>query len=411
MPLSRRQFLSTSSIIASGAVSGFWRNVALAAPAADQPGAADSILVVIEMAGGNDGLNTVIPYRDPAYAAARPKLAQPADRVLRINDDLALHPALTGFARLLERSQLAVVQGVGYPNPNRSHFVSMDIWQTASFVPEEPYGWLGRGIEKMGAGTSGLCVGGAGAPRALSGPSGRAVTLRSLADYELKVAGGADSAGRRRVVEDFAAARDDGRSGNLSDLVKQAARETYRSAARLREVAAKYDTPVNYPATGLAGRLKLIAQLIAAGVSERVYYTALGGFDTHSDQARQHNDLLAELSSAVAAFHEDMAHHGQSKRVVTVTFSEFGRRVKENASQGTDHGAASQMFVVGDSVHPGPIGAHPSLIDLDDGDLKHHTDFRSVYATLLDEWLKLPSAEVLGNKYPPLELFRPIAKS
>jgi uncharacterized protein (DUF1501 family) len=406
MPLSRRQFLAASSLLAAGTgLSRFWHKVALAAPNADQPGAADTILVVVEMTGGNDGLNTVIPFKDPAYEKARPRLKQPADKVLKINDHLALHPGMTGFAGLLEQSQLGIIQGVGYPNPNRSHFVSMDIWQTASFKANEPYGWLGLGVEKLGPAVNGLFVGGADSPRALTGPSGRAVNLRSLADYELKVAGGPDPAARRRVVENFAAAEKAG-AGDLADLVKQAARETYRSAARLREVAANYNTPVNYPATGLAGRLKLIAQLIAAGVPERIYYTSLGGFDTHADQAKQHNDLLAELSGAIAAFHDDMKHHGQEQRVLTVTFSEFGRRVKENASQGTDHGAASQMFIAGESVRSGPIGAHPNLTDLDDGDLKFHTDFRSVYATLLDQWLKIPSTEVLGNKYPAVELLK-----
>jgi len=411
MSLSRRQFLATSSVLAAGAgLSSFWQNVARAAPNADQPGAADTILVVVEMTGGNDGLNTVIPFKDPAYEKARPKLKQPADKILKVNDELGLHPSMTGFGRLLEKSQLGIIQGVGYPNPNRSHFVSMDIWQTASFDPDEPYGWLGRGVEKLGAAVNGLAVGGGDLPRALTGASGRAVSLRTLADYELKVAGGPDRTSRRRVVENFAAG-ETAKPGDLADLVKQAARETYRSAARLREVAANYDTPVNYPATGLAGRLKLIAQLIAAGVPERIYYTSLGGFDTHSNQAPQHSELLGELSGAIAAFHEDIAHHGQQKRVLTITFSEFGRRVKENASPGTDHGAASQMFVVGDAVRTGPIGAHPSLTDLDDGDLKFHTDFRSVYATLLDQWLKVPSVEVLGKNYPAIDLFAKPAKT
>jgi uncharacterized protein (DUF1501 family) len=406
MPFSRRQFLATSSVLATGAgCSGFWRNVARAAPGVDKPGAAETILVVIEMAGGNDGLNTVIPFKDPAYQEARPQLKQPAGKVLKIDDGLAFHPALTGFARLLERSQLGIVQGVGYPNANRSHFVSMDIWQTASFIPEEPYGWLGRGVEKMGIGVNGISVGGTVAPRALNGPAGGAVSLRSLADYDLKVADGAGNASRRRAVEEFAAGEKSG-TGSLVDLVRQTARETYRSAARLREFAAQYDTPVNYPPTGLARQLKLVAQLIAAGTPDRVYYTTLGGFDTHSGQARQHNELLGELAGAMAAFHDDLAHHGQQKRVLTVTFSEFGRRVKENASSGTDHGAASQMFVAGEAVKSGPIGSHPSLVDLDDGDLKFHTDFRSVYATLLDLWLKVPSAEILGEKFPHVELLK-----
>lgn len=406
MALSRRQFLASSSVLACSSVaSGFWRNVALAAPNADQPGGAESILVVIELNGGNDGLNTVIPFRDPAYAAARPQLKQPQHEILKINDDLALHPALKGLAKMLDQSQLAVLQGVGYPNPNRSHFVSMDIWQTASFAADEPYGWLGRGVEKLGPAINGLAVGAGNAPRALTGPSGRAISLRALADYELKVAGSGSSDARRRAVEAFAAGESKA-PGDLADLVKQAARETYRSAARLREVAANYETPVKYPATGLAGRLKLVAQLIAAGIPERVYYTSLGGFDTHANQAQQHHDLLAELGDAIAAFHDDLKHHGQSQRVLTATFSEFGRRVKENASRGTDHGAASQMFVVGESVKAGPIGAHPSLTDLDDGDLKHHTDFRSVYATILEDWLHVPSAEILGGKFAPTRFLK-----
>jgi uncharacterized protein (DUF1501 family) len=284
----------------------------------------------------------------------------------------------------------------------------MDVWHTASLVPEEPYGWLGRGVEKMGAGMHGLAVGGSGS-RALKGPTGRAASLRSLADYDLKVAAGGKSAERRRVVEDFAAGEpgsDGVGEGTLAEQMKRAARETYQSVARLRQAAARYNTPVKYPSTGLAGRLKLIAQFIAAGVPERVYYTSLGGFDTHSSQEKSHPNLLTELGGAIAAFHEDMAHHGQSKRVLTVTFSEFGRRVKENGSQGTDHGAASQMFVVGEPVVAGAIGVHPSLADLDDGDLKFHTDFRSVYAALLENWLKVPSADVLGASYAPISLFK-----
>lgn len=406
MTLSRRRFLAASSVVAWGATApGLWRQVALAAPAADRPGAADTVLVVIELTGGNDGLNTAIPIRDPAYAAARPTLKQTIGKVKKVNDDLALHPVMSRLAGLFEKSQLAIIQGVGYPNPNRSHFVSMDFWHTATLKEGEPYGWLGRTADRIGATSGSLHIGGGNLPLALNGPAARAASLRSLAEYQLRVSPTGDDPSKRRIVEGFASSPENSGNG-LLDLVKQSARETYKSAERLRAVGEKYDTPVKYPASGLAGRLKLIAQLIDAGVPERVYYTSLPGFDTHSDQAKQHADLLQELSDAIAAFQEDITHHGHQRRVLTTTFSEFGRRVKENGSLGTDHGAASQMFLVGDAVKAGVIGAHPSLTDLDDGDLKHHTDFRSVYATLLEHWLKLPPREILGADYPLLPLLK-----
>lgn len=406
MPLSRRDFLTASSLMTCGACApSFWQRVARAAPAADQAGARDTILVVIELTGGNDGLNTAIPIQDPAYAAARPTLKQPRDKVLRVSDELALHPALGGFARLLEQSQLAIVQGVGYPNPNRSHFVSMDFWHTATLKENEPNGWLGMAIAQAKEGPGGLYAGSGDLPRALVGPAGRTISLKSIADYRLKSGPSGDDPERRKLIEGFAA-RQPAAPNGLLDLVRQTARETYHSTDRLHRLGASYDTPVPYPASGLGTRLKLIAQVIAAGMPERLFYTSLGGFDTHSDQAKQHAALLQELGDAVSAFQQDIAHHGQQQRVLTVTFSEFGRRVKENGSLGTDHGAASQMFVIGEKVRPGPIGAHPSVTDLVDGDLKHHTDFRSVYATLLEQWLRIPARSVLGDEYPTVPLLR-----
>jgi uncharacterized protein (DUF1501 family) len=332
-------------------------------------------------------------------------LKQPADQVLKIDGELAFHPALGGFSRLLEKSQLAIVQGVGYPQPNRSHFTSMDIWHTASPAAQGPYGWLGRATEGAAGSGGSLYVGGGELPLALNGPANRAKNLRSLEEYQLKVAGDGDDPERRKLIERFAATQPE-ESGNLLDRIRSTARETYQSSARLREVAQKYDTPVAYPQTGLAQRLKLIAQLIDAGVSERVYYAQLPGFDTHSDQAKMHADLLGELAGGLAAFHDDIAHHGHAQRVLTVTFSEFGRRVRENGSLGTDHGAASQLFVAGEGVAAGVIGAHPSLTDLDEGDLKFHTDFRRVYATLLDGWLGVPSRGVLGQEFVGLPLLK-----
>lgn len=399
MRISRRRFLADSAACAAAAgMPGFWRQVRAASPKTDERGGKETVLIVVQLTGGNDGLNTVIPFKDPAYAAARPTLKQPAAKLLRVDDELALHPALAGFSLLLQKSQLAIVQGVGYPQPNRSHFTSMDIWHTASVGAEGPYGWLGRASESANSAGGSLYVGGGELPMALNGPANRAKNLRSLEEYQLKVSGEGDDPSRRKLIAGFAETRP-ADSGNLLDRIRSTARETYQSADRLRQVAQKYDTPVTYPQTGLAQRLKLIAQLIDAGVSERIYYTQLAGFDTHSDQAKMHADLLQELGDALAAFHDDVAHHGHQQRVLTVTFSEFGRRVKENGSQGTDHGAASQLFVAGAPAAAGVIGAHPGLTDLDDGDLKFHTDFRRVYATLLEEWLQVPSQTVLGQPW------------
>lgn len=406
MNSSRREFLKASSVLALGAAApAFWQRVALAAPQADQAGTKDTVLVVVQLTGGNDGLNTVIPFRDPEYTRARPVLQQPAGRVKKINDELAFHPSMSGFAKLLEQSQLGIVQGIGYPNPNRSHFDSMDIWHKASFSAAEPFGWLGRSLEKLGGDATALHIGSDESPLALVGPSARSSSLRSLAEFQLKVAAGGDDPAKRRVIEKLAYSGAAG-SGGLLDLVKQSAQQTYRSAEKLRRVGQEYNTPVKYPSTGLAARMKLIAQLISADCNERVYYTTHGGFDTHSDQLLAHANLLEELSDAVAAFQEDIKHHGQEKRVLTMTFSEFGRRVRENGSAGTDHGAASQMFLIGDAAQSGPIGAHPSLTDLEQGDLKFHTDFRRVYATLLDQWLHVSSRDVLGETFAPVSILR-----
>ena len=207
------------------------------------------------------------------------------------------------------------------------------------------------------------------------------------------------------MIENFAESKPKS-SSPLTDLIRESARETYKSSERLRKFSQKYDTPVVYPKTQLAERLKLTSQLIDGGVTERVYYVTHANFDTHSAQAALHGDLLRDLGDALAAFQEDLVHHGHHKRVLTMTFSEFGRRVAENGSLGTDHGAASQMFLVGESLQTGAVGKHPSLTDLEQGDLKFHTDFRSVYATVLDQWLGLQSKEILGEEFPKAPLFK-----
>ena len=406
MSISRRSFLSASSTAALGAaMPDFLRRAAIAAPLADKPGARPTVLVVVQLTGGNDGLNTIIPFRNPLYAAARPTLKQPAARVLKINEELAFHPSMGGCARLLEKSQFSVLQGIGYPRPNRSHFASMDIWHKATAASDQQYGWLGRSHAQLGAGNQEMAIGGGDPPLALFGPTGFAPKVQSLAEYQLRVSLKGDDPQRRALIESFAQPAADTQNELLA-MVRASARETYLSSERLRKAAREYNPPVTYPSTGLGQRLKLIAQLITAGVPERVDYTSLDGFDTHAAQQPLHVELLQEFSDAVAAFQSDIVHQGHQERVLVVSFSEFGRRVKENASEGTDHGAASQMFLVGERVRSGPIGKHPDLADLDDGDLKHHTDFLSVYATLLEDWLGVPAEPILGGKFSRLDLLK-----
>ena len=405
MPLSRRRFLTSAAALSSAAaMPSFFQRVARAAGSTEQPGAAETILVVIQLSGGNDGLNTVVPFADPRYAAARPTLRVAAENVLRIDDEAGFHPALGGFAKLLEQNRLCIVQGVGYPQPNRSHFTSMDIWHKATLLPEsEPLGWLGRTSPRLGTGTGALYVGGGETPLALFGATGYAPSLQSLEAYRLRVAPDGDDADKRAVVEGQAA--EGNADSELLSFLRSSARTTYESAARVQQAATEYDTPVSYPETPLAQRLKLIAQFISAGVPERVYYTALGGFDTHAGQGPSHAELLTTLGSAVAAFHEDLEHQGQHRRVATVMFSEFGRRVSENGSAGTDHGTAAPLFIAGDHVISGLLGKQPGLEDLEEGDLKFHTDFRSVYTTLLEDWLNIPSAGIISGEFPRLKLF------
>lgn len=405
MSLSRRRFLASAAALSSAAsMPSFFQKVALAAGSADRPGADETILVVIQLSGGNDGLNTVVPFNDPRYVDARLTLRiSPAD-ALKIDDDLGFHPALGGFARLLEQNRLCIVQGVGYPQPNRSHFTSMDIWHKATLQPEaEPLGWLGRTSPRLGPGRGALFVGGGETPLALFGATGYAPSLQSIEDYKLRVDPAGDNPDKRAVVESLASPNDS--DSDLLGFLRNSARTTYESAAQVQKAATEYDTPINYPQTDLAGRLKLIAQFISAGVPERVYYTAIDGFDTHAGQAPAHANLMSTLGDAVAAFHEDLAHQGEHKRVVTVMFSEFGRRVAENGSAGTDHGTAAPMFIVGEKVHPGLLGKLPSLDDLDEGDLKFHTDFRSVYSTLLADWLHIPAGQVISGEFPVVKLF------
>ncbi|MEK6234955.1 MAG: DUF1501 domain-containing protein, partial [Planctomycetales bacterium] len=403
MQTNRRRFLQgalgASSLIS---LSPLAPDFLLNARAAAADGRSEKVLVVLQLSGGNDGLNTVIPHADDAYRKNRYTLAVGGSQVLGINDYLGFHPSMKGMAELFENNQLAVVQGVGYPNPDRSHFESMDVWNSAKRKQDaRPVGWLGRYLDSHAANDGrdlpAMHLGEEKQPLALTAHKIRVPSIHSTESFRLDVG---DNEPLRTAAEQGAAvARPAG--NDLLDFMRQSTAAALSSSRRVQEALTNYSSPVEYPGFRLASRLRTVAQLIDAGLGTKIYYLELGGFDTHSDQADAHAALLSQVSGSLAAFLKDVAHHGHGDRVLVMTFSEFGRRVKQNASNGTDHGAAAPMFLAGGKVKGGIIGEHPSLTDLTDGDLKFHTDFRRVYASVLEQWLGCPSEPILGEKYDP----------
>jgi len=366
----------------------------------------ERILVILEMEGGNDGLNTVIPYADDEYYKARPGIGIAREAVLRLDDDHGFHPSLTGFKELYDEGLLSIVQGVGYPQQDRSHFRSMDIWQSASLDAAAPdRGWVGRALDQSvkpsASDAPALAVGLQRLPLALTAANVNVPAIADIDGFRLRP-GGDDEGGRKRrdLMRQLAEPSDS--SGGEALFLQRAASSAYDMAERIGQVTREYQPAAPYPGTQLASHLKLIAQMIAGEFGARIFFVSLGGFDTHAQQPGAHQVLLGELASAVRAFYADLKGHGLRERVVLATYSEFGRRVKENGSLGTDHGAASQMFIV--TPGKGGIhGEHPSLTDLDEGDLKFHTDFRSVYATLLEKWLGFASEPVLGARFATMD--------
>ncbi len=402
----RREFLQaafgSSAVLSLGvAAPSFLLEASHAAEQTNQ----QTVLVIVQMSGGNDGLNTVIPYGDDAYRKSRPTLAVSPSDVLKINDQLGFHPSLRGFAGLLEAGQLAVVQGVGYPNPNRSHFESMDIWHTCRRKGSpRTTGWLGRFLDASHSAKDrdamAVHLGAEKQPLALAADTVRVPSISSLDRFRLQ--DGGDPQLRSTISQLSAQQRQD---DSLLSFVQTSTQSALEASQRVEEATRTYQTPIQYPDSALAAKLRTVAQLIDAGLQTRVYYTAIDGFDTHSRQAAAHEALLRQVGDATAAFIQDVGHHGHADRVVVMAFSEFGRRVSENASKGTDHGAAAPMFLAGTRVRSGLFGNHPSLTDLEDGDIKHHTDFRQVYAAALQSWLGWSSGDVIGGDFEPIGLF------
>ena len=418
----RRDFLKgtlgASSLLAvGGVVPEFLASTARAADKDDKN--KDTVLIVVELTGGNDGLNTVAPYGDDEYAKARPTLAFAKKEVLKLDDYHGLHPRLQPLKNLYDQKKLAVIQGVGYPNPDRSHFESMDIWQLADPKRAGTSGWLARSIPGMNikdAGVPGMYLGDDRLPVAMQGADGGVISLADRASFRLQLTGNATP--RKKLIEDLNSGDDT--KADLAAFVRKRQLQTYTSLQKiedaLREAGTAPDNGGGEFINGryvrnnpndlatLSGKLGLIGRMIQKNLGTRIYYVQLGGFDTHSGQSEDHAKLMGELSGAVGNLFN--ALHGEhAERVALMTYSEFGRRVKENGSRGTDHGSGSCMFLAGTQVVGGLVGKHPSMTDLTDGDIKYHTDFRRVYATLLDDWLGVDSKGVLGDTFEKMPLF------
>lgn len=392
-----------------------------------------TILVVLQMAGGNDGINTVVPYANDFYHKARPKIGLKAGEILKVNDEIGLHGALKGFKDLYDGGQLSIVQGVGYPNPNRSHFRSTEIWQTASDSEQvEKHGWLGRYFDNDCSGSDpavGVTIG-SQLPEAFFAAKPKGVCFSNPQNYRF-IANGSETEESYKKLNELENsgpgmapemsspdAENSGGSiamlpagmpmtgGRAIDFISRTALDAQHSSDEIRAVAARVQNQAEYPNSPLAGSLKLVAKLIGGGLPTRVYYVSQGGYDTHTNQIATQQRLLQDLGDSVKAFVDDMKVQGNMQRVLVMTFSEFGRRVAENANGGTDHGAAAPMFIVGNNVKAGLQGKYPSLApqDLFQGDVKFNMDFRSVYAGVLEDWLHTKSAPILGRQFVPLKL-------
>ena len=403
MPTTRRRFLNQAA--AQTAALGFAAGAPLPLLASALLAKTERILIVIELQGGNDGLNTVVPASDPVYQRLRPQLAiRPAD-VLPIADGMGLHPALSGFAKLLEAGQLAVVQGVGYPEPNRSHFESMDIWHTGRPRGESRAdGWLGRSLEQSTSPNTdpqALHLGADKLPLALMSRRVRVPSVNSLDEFRLR---GIEDRGFRETVQSLA---DTPRTeGDLLSFVQSSTSAALSASERLAAAAKAGNSKVVWPQSPLAARLQMVSQLIRSGLDTSLYYTSLGGFDTHAQQPDAHRSLLRQVGDAVQALLAELEESGDSSRVSVLAFSEFGRRVAENASAGTDHGTAGPVFLAGAALRPGLHGPTPDLSSLHDGDLQFTVDFRSVYAAVLKHWIGTDPAAILPGNYSPIDVFR-----
>lgn len=371
------------------------------APLPGLPGGEDRVLLLVNLQGGNDGLNCVVPHGNPDYYRMRPSLAIGRNDVLAIDDQLGLNPNMKSFKSMYDKGSVAIVQGVGYPNPDHSHFRSTEIWQTAAPDRYEHTGWLGRYLDDAqlpknlfnGVAVSQVL------PEALVSNSVDVPAVAQLAGYGLA---SDRNAGARRTYTQLVTDKKFPFASPYLAHIAEIEDDAQRGSQELPKLVAGYKPAGSYPATPLGRSLALAAQIVGSKLGTRVLYVQHGSFDTHVNQKATQDRLLQQFSDAMAAFYTDLAAHGNDKRVLTMTFSEFGRRIEENGSNGTDHGEASPLFLIGGNVKGGVYGTLPNLDRTNMGNVAFSTDFRSVYATVLERWLGRPSQKILGGSFPQL---------
>jgi uncharacterized protein (DUF1501 family) len=421
MAITRRSLIGRGALlVASGILApSFITRTAMAldgpssalGPVTLDPTKKNNILVVLQLAGGNDGINTLIPFADPTYAKLRPNLGIASNDVLKLTDSVGLNPNLAKVKALYDQGKVAIVQGVGYPNPNRSHFRSMDIWHSARPDSFERSGWLGRYVAAC------QCAQDNTLPAVSIGDQ-----LNTMFWTDTTLVPAVASIGAFSFLTDTKY-KNDGKfqmqtlqniysqAGNWSayeGLIRRGTLAALSSSDQLQKVAASYQSPVKYPANnGLANQLKMVGQVIAGNLGTRLFSVSMGGFDTHANQKVNQDKLLGQLGDALDAFMQDLGNMNQQDNVTIMAFSEFGRRVKQNGSNGTDHGTAEPMFVIGNKVKGGLYGRYPSLTDLDNnGDLKFNADFRSVYAGVLKGVVGADPAPILAGSFDAIDVVR-----
>lgn len=399
MLFKRREFLQVGSLAtASFMVPKFLK--AFEGGAVVPPG--NKVVVILQLSGGNDGLNTVIPVRNDIYYKSRPRLGIVKEKSILLNDEVGLHPSLTAFADAFNDGSLGILNNVGYPNPDRSHFRSMDIWHTASQSHEYwNTGWLGRYLDAQCSGC---------------GKPTQALEIDDVLSLALK---GEDAKGlafkdprrlfgtsNERFFKEVSAQHkgDHHHDEQPVEYLYKTMAETLSSADYIFKQSKQRPSNAEYPKTELGNSLKTIASLIYSDIDTKVYYVSLGSFDTHVNQEGQQQRLFKEMNDAVASFIKDLKVNNRFNDVLFFTFSEFGRRVAQNASGGTDHGTANNMFFISGGLREkGILNPLPNLSDLDEGDLKYNVDFKNVYATVLNKWLSADDGKILGKKYTPLK--------